>query len=273
MGSHSSTLTTQATARTTVSVALQPSVLVVTKTVPAVASPLLATTSASVIQTTKEVTAVSTVIISETPRVSTLTEIESIISSVSITITKESGARPASAAATESTLSSTYSSSVAKSGSATASTPRAAATVSDVSYSTGPQATGAGTAAGVVAGGIAGAVVEPVVRTGKGPFAPEEAVLGGIPTTKLDVPVTSVFLILFITGAITHFTIHELNGKKGHKFHLSDLCFDFCMVRTTTCTMRIVWAAKPANNSIVLAAEIFEGAGYVFSPLPFSQQV
>ena len=94
-----------------------------------------------------------------------------------------------------------------------------------------------------------------------GPFSPEAAILGGIPTKDLDVPVTAVFLVLFLIGAVTHFTIHEINGKRGHKFHLSDMVFDFCMVRTVTCTMRIVWAFRPKNNSIVLAAEIFENAG------------
>ena len=94
-----------------------------------------------------------------------------------------------------------------------------------------------------------------------GPFSPEAAILGGIPTKGLDVPVTAIFLVLFLIGAVTHFAIHEINGKRGHKFHLSDMVFDFCMVRTVTCTMRIVWAFRPKNNSIVLAAEIFENAG------------
>lgn len=95
----------------------------------------------------------------------------------------------------------------------------------------------------------------------RGPFTPQAAILGGIPTTKLDVPITITFLVLFMIGAATHLTIHELNGKRGHKFHLSEMVFDFCMVRTVTCTMRIVWAFRPNNNSIVLAALIFENAG------------
>jgi hypothetical protein len=70
-----------------------------------------------------------------------------------------------------------------------------------------------------------------------------------------------VFLALFITGAVTHFTIHELNQRRGHKFHLSDAIFDFCMVRTITCIMRIVWATRPTNQSIVVAALVFENAG------------
>lgn len=94
-----------------------------------------------------------------------------------------------------------------------------------------------------------------------GPFTPQDAILGGIPTSSLDVPITAVFLVLFLIGAASHFFIHEFNGKRGHKFHLSDAVFDFCMVRTVTCTMRIVWAFRPDNNSVVLAALIFENAG------------
>jgi len=95
----------------------------------------------------------------------------------------------------------------------------------------------------------------------RGPFTPVEAILGGIPTVRLDVPITAVSLVLFLVGAATHFIRHELNGKLGHKFHLSDMIFDFCMVRTVTCTMRIVWAFRASNNSVVLAALIFENAG------------
>lgn len=102
-----------------------------------------------------------------------------------------------------------------------------------------------------------------VVHQTVGPFSPTTAILGGIPTTSLDVPITVFFLILFLTGAVTHFSLHEYNSKRGHKFHISDMVFDFCMVRTVTCTMRIVWAFRPANNSVIVAALIFENAGYV----------
>jgi hypothetical protein len=98
-------------------------------------------------------------------------------------------------------------------------------------------------------------------KTGKGPFLPDNSILGGVPTVGIDVPITAVFFVMFITGATTHFTIHQLNGKRGHKFHLSDAVFDFCMVRNITCIMRIVWATHPNNPSIALAAPIFENAG------------
>ncbi|THV50976.1 hypothetical protein BGAL_0128g00110 [Botrytis galanthina] len=96
-----------------------------------------------------------------------------------------------------------------------------------------------------------------------GPFSPVAAILGGIPNKNVDVPITVVFLILFIVGAASHFIRHEINSKRGHKFVISDMIFDFCMVRNVTCIMRIVWAFRPENNSIVVAALIFENAGVV----------
>jgi hypothetical protein len=94
-----------------------------------------------------------------------------------------------------------------------------------------------------------------------GPFQPPDAILGGIPDKDFDQVITAVFLVLFVMGAVTHFTIHEVNGKRGHKFHLSDAMFDFCMLRLVTTTMRIVWVHRTSNPSVVLAALIFENAG------------
>lgn len=98
-------------------------------------------------------------------------------------------------------------------------------------------------------------------RRGVGPLPPSFAVPGGIPTVSLDVPVTAAFLLLFVIGGAFHFTMHEKNGKRGHKFHLSAVVFDFCLVRVITCAMRIVWAFSPDNNGIIVAALIFENAG------------
>ncbi|TVY82330.1 hypothetical protein LSUE1_G004594 [Lachnellula suecica] len=120
-------------------------------------------------------------------------------------------------------------------------------------------------AAPTLAANMAGVVSTPTVvqQAGPGPYTPPTAFIGGTPTTNLDVPITAVFLALFMMGAVTHLTIHERNGKRGHKFHLSDAVFDFCMVRTVTCTMRIVWAFRPTNLSIEIAAIIFDKAGAV----------
>jgi hypothetical protein len=101
-----------------------------------------------------------------------------------------------------------------------------------------------------------GAGVTPVVRKdpAQGPF------LGGDPNTGVDLPLTIVFLILFLIGAFTHISIYRANAKRGHKFLLSDLIFDFCMVRSVTCIFRIVWVFVKLRG-VILAALIFQFGG------------
>ncbi|KAL8667961.1 MAG: hypothetical protein Q9168_007171 [Polycauliona sp. 1 TL-2023] len=95
------------------------------------------------------------------------------------------------------------------------------------------------------------------------PYPPKTAGLGGVPTIHTDVPITAVFLVLFICGAVSHMTILQLNNKRGHKFLMSGMMFGFCMARITTCIMRIVWATRPRNISIAIAAQVFVAAGVV----------
>ncbi|KAI9869171.1 MAG: hypothetical protein M1830_005470, partial [Pleopsidium flavum] len=95
------------------------------------------------------------------------------------------------------------------------------------------------------------------------PYAPQAASLGGVPTVNVDVPITAVFLFLFMLCAAAHMTIFQLNRRKGHKFIMSALMFGFCMARITTCIMRIVWATRPTNIRIAIAASVFVAAGVV----------
>lgn len=83
---------------------------------------------------------------------------------------------------------------------------------------------------------------------------------GNPPNTTVDLPLTIFFLLLFIGGAATHISIYRANAKRGHKFLLSDLMFDFCMVRTVTCLFRIIWVFVHARG-VVLAAQIFFNGG------------
>jgi len=94
-----------------------------------------------------------------------------------------------------------------------------------------------------------------------GPYPPTNAGLGGSPTTGLDDPITSIFLVLFLIGAITHMTIFQVNKRRGHKFIMSGMTFGFCMARITTCTMRLVWSTHVTDLSIAIAAQIFVSAG------------
>jgi hypothetical protein len=58
-----------------------------------------------------------------------------------------------------------------------------------------------------------------------GPYQPRIWQLGGRPEVGVDVPITAVFLILFIIGAAAHMTIFQINRKRGHKFLMSALLF------------------------------------------------
>lgn len=89
------------------------------------------------------------------------------------------------------------------------------------------------------------------------------AALGGVPTIKLDVPITAVFLVLFVCGAAAHMTIFQNNKRRGHKFIMSGVMFGFCMSRIATTTLRIVWANYPHNIRLAIAAQIFVAAGVV----------
>lgn len=112
-----------------------------------------------------------------------------------------------------------------------------------------PGSTGAGT--GATAGNtILSAQADPA----NGAFP------GGVPQVLPDVPVTAVFLLLFLLGAATHISIYKANSNRGHKFLLSDLMFDFCVIRTLTCTFRIIWTFVPLRG-IILVAQIFENGG------------
>ncbi|KAK0744724.1 hypothetical protein B0T21DRAFT_447862 [Apiosordaria backusii] len=76
-----------------------------------------------------------------------------------------------------------------------------------------------------------------------------------------DIPISSCLLALFILGAATHMTIFQLNRRRSHKFLFSGLLFGFCMARIGALVLRIVWANRPDNTDIALAATIFVAAG------------
>jgi len=95
------------------------------------------------------------------------------------------------------------------------------------------------------------------------PYPPTQAGLGLSPTTDLDVPITAVFLVLFLLGAICHMTILQVNIRRGQKFMMSGMLFGFCNARIAACIMRIVWSQRLHNVSIAIAAQIFIAAGVV----------
>ncbi|KAL1902252.1 hypothetical protein Sste5346_001228 [Sporothrix stenoceras] len=95
------------------------------------------------------------------------------------------------------------------------------------------------------------------------PYAPTSAGLGGQPVPKVDDPISAVLLLFFIAGAATNMTILQVNMRRGHKFIISGMTFGFCMARMTALIMRIVWASRPHNVSIAIAANVLTVAGVV----------
>ncbi|KAK2001336.1 hypothetical protein LX36DRAFT_570407 [Colletotrichum falcatum] len=83
---------------------------------------------------------------------------------------------------------------------------------------------------------------------------------GGVPSNSLDLPLTLAFMLLFILAGYVHITIYRANGKRGHKFLISDIIFEFCILRTVTCIFRVTWSVA-ATRGVILMASITENGG------------
>lgn len=93
------------------------------------------------------------------------------------------------------------------------------------------------------------------------PYPPSNAALGGTPTVSVDVPISAVFLALFLMGAVAHMTIFRRNRARGHKFIPSAAVFGFCMARIVANSLRIAWAHNPNNLRLAIPAQVFVSAG------------
>ena len=96
-----------------------------------------------------------------------------------------------------------------------------------------------------------------------GPYPPTTASLGGLPTVGVDVPLCGVFLALYIAAAVANMTILQVNLRRGHKFVISGMLFGFSMSRVVTMVLRIVWATRPTNLRLGIAASVFIYAGVI----------
>lgn len=108
------------------------------------------------------------------------------------------------------------------------------------------------------------------------PYPSTSAGVGGLPTINEDVSITAIFLAIYLSFAAANMAILQLNNRKGHKFLFSGMIFGFCMARTVTCIMRIVWANRQHNVRVAIAANIFYNAGVLIVylvNLVFAQRV
>jgi len=96
------------------------------------------------------------------------------------------------------------------------------------------------------------------------PYPLKGALLGGVPTTAIDVPVSACLLALFAVSAGIQLTIFLRNRRVHHRpFFPSILCFGLSMVRIITMALRIAWAIHPFNPRLAIAANVFAQAGVV----------
>lgn len=93
------------------------------------------------------------------------------------------------------------------------------------------------------------------------PYPAKTAGLGGVPNAHLDIPVTAVFIFLFLLGGAGHMTTLQLNLRRGHKFPLSGAMFGWSMARILACSMRIAWGAHPSNVPLAIAAGLLLNIG------------
>ena len=108
------------------------------------------------------------------------------------------------------------------------------------------------------------------------PYASRNAGIGGLPEVIPDIPISAVFLALYLTSAITNMTILQINLRRQHKFVISGALFGFSMSRIITFILRIIWALHQHNVRLAIAANIFVNAGvlvvYVVN-LIFAQRI
>lgn len=108
------------------------------------------------------------------------------------------------------------------------------------------------------------------------PYPPQGAQLGGVPTVPVDVPISAVLIFIFVLLAIAHMAIFQRNRKRGHKFLFSGAFFGLSMVRIAALVMRIVWATRPTDVPVAIAANILTQAGVVIlfvANLFFAQRI
>ncbi|KAF2852989.1 hypothetical protein T440DRAFT_497462 [Plenodomus tracheiphilus IPT5] len=106
------------------------------------------------------------------------------------------------------------------------------------------------------------AVQSPVHKRGP-PYPPRDAGLGGTPSVVPDVPISVVFLVLYLIFGIIHIRIFKMNKHRGHKFIFNGAILGLCKIRIITMTLRIAWACYPRNTGLAIAANIFVYVGTI----------
>ncbi|KAH7077713.1 hypothetical protein BKA63DRAFT_270686 [Paraphoma chrysanthemicola] len=103
---------------------------------------------------------------------------------------------------------------------------------------------------------------ESIIAAGP-PYPPHNQGLGGEPALIPDVPITVVFLILYLIFGVIHIKIFKANKGRGHKFIFNGAILGLCKVRIITMSLRIAWSCYPRNIGLGIAAQVFVYVGTI----------
>ncbi|KAJ4993005.1 hypothetical protein SVAN01_01357 [Stagonosporopsis vannaccii] len=95
------------------------------------------------------------------------------------------------------------------------------------------------------------------------PYAPVNAGLGGSPDVLPDIPITVVFLVIYLIFGIVHIKILKANKGRGHKFIFNGALLGLCKIRVITMSLRIAWALHQRNIGLAMAANVFVYVGTI----------
>ncbi|UPX14306.1 uncharacterized protein EKO05_0004794 [Ascochyta rabiei] len=100
-------------------------------------------------------------------------------------------------------------------------------------------------------------------KHGKPPYSPTHAGLGGFPDVIPDIPITAVFLVLYLIFGVVHIKILKTNKGRGHKFIFNGALLGLCKIRIITMSLRIAWAYHQHNVGLAMAANVFVYVGTI----------
>ncbi|KAF2198349.1 hypothetical protein GQ43DRAFT_434360 [Delitschia confertaspora ATCC 74209] len=103
----------------------------------------------------------------------------------------------------------------------------------------------------------------PLHTRSRPPYAAQNRAMGGVPTIIPDVPITAVYLLLYIGLVFLNNRIRKEQRVRAHKFVFSGALDGLCKLRIITMSLRIAWACRNTSVSLAIAAQIFVYVGTV----------
>ncbi|KAK0716703.1 hypothetical protein B0T21DRAFT_454450 [Apiosordaria backusii] len=101
------------------------------------------------------------------------------------------------------------------------------------------------------------------------PLPPPSAYPGLIPTPPIDIPLSSIFIFLFLLPIPTNLTLHHLSLYRHRHPGISTrplipiLLSVLCLLRILALSLRIAWSVNPNNTRLEITAVILSMAGIV----------